>query len=52
MKTYLKTKSIELVTSGKAILALRLFFIFAVVIASLLFPEVAAAGPKPGPSGG
>ena len=52
MKTQLKVKFIEMAMSGKAARNLRLFVLFAVLISSFLFPEIALAdGPIPGPTG-
>ena len=52
MKTQLKNKFFEMATSGNAVRNLRLFVLFAVLISSFIFPEIAAAdGPTPGPTG-
>ena len=51
MKTQLKVKFVEMATSGTAVRTLRLLVVFAVLITSFLLPEVAAAGPIPGPTG-
>jgi hypothetical protein len=52
MKNQLKVKFFEMATAGNTARNLRLFVLFAVLISSIIFPEIAAAdGPKPGPTG-